>query len=289
VDRLCEVANKRKVLLSYYVQAALCSSFTALILWELWRHKRHRIAGRKIQLITDSCKASLDIFNGGLEIITLSMIAATIFIAASTSPHRDYIQILLAQELTIFSIFSVFLMVVLNDLSFPDSKRNPRLFIYLPMVALYIVELYYADWSIKNAEGVAGEALCFGDSWMALRIVGSDLRWTYFGLAWLLILVFVLLPCVCKSWLPNVSQRLLNIRRQLKVPTAIFLGLCMWGHLVNVTIARHRFVEQSGSNIEDARWTFGQVIALFTWLPVIMELYYLLRSKFIHLFAPGSD
>ena len=276
-------------MISYYVQAVLCSLFTALILRELWGLKCHRVIRSKIQLITDSCKASLDIFESGLEIITLSMIVATIVIAANPSPHRDYIQLILAQELTIFSLSSVLLVYFLKFLSFPSSKRSPRLFIYLLMLALYVVEIHYADWSMNNAEGVAGEALCFDNSWIAARRVGSALRWIYFGLVWLYVLVFLLLPLLCKSWLPNASRRLLKIRKQLNAPIAIALGLLMWSHLINVTIARHRFVEQSNSNIEDTRWTFGQVISLFTWLPVIMELYYFLRSKFIIIFTPSSD
>jgi hypothetical protein len=289
LQRVCEVTDKSQVLISYYIQAALCSLFTTLILWELWRHKFHRVSRSKIQRIIDSCKASLDIFETGLQIITLSMIVATIFIAANPSPHRDYIQLILAQELTIFSILSVLLLGFLNILSFPGSKKPPRLLIYFLMIVLYIVEVQYTDWSMDNAEGIAGEGLCFDASWMAVRKVGGAFRWIWFGLVWLYILVFVLLRWLCKSWLPNASRWLLKIRKRLNAPIAIALGLAMWSHLINVTIARYRFVEQSGSNIEDTRWSFGQVISLFTWMPVIMELYYLIRSKFIYLFAPSSD
>jgi hypothetical protein len=279
-------ADKGQVLLNYYVQAAICSLLTTLILWELWRHKRHRVAGRKIQNITDSCKASLDIFRSGLEVITLSMTVATIVIAADRSPHRDYIQLELAQELVIFSVLSVILLDVLNDLSFPDSERPSRLLTTVLIVLLYLVDMYYGDWSIQNAEGEIGEALCYDASWVALRVAGSDLRWLYSGVGCLSFLSLVILPSLCKSRLPNASKRLLKIRKHFKVPLVIAISFCMWAHLVNVTIARHRFIELSGSNIADTRWTFGQVIAVLTWQPVILELYYLLTSKSIPLFAP---
>jgi len=54
----------------------------------------------------------------------------------------------------------------------------------------------------------------------------------------------------------------------------------MWTYLVLFTEYRRLIVERAGYSQQDTRWSVGQVLALFTWAPVLVDFLYILLRKF---------
>jgi hypothetical protein len=61
--------------------------------------------------------------------------------------------------------------------------------------------------------------------------------------------------------------------------------LAMWGLLAYFTVLRHRIIKTAGGLDNEDKWSFGQILALATWVPVISEFVYIFICEFLSLYA----
>jgi len=66
----------------------------------------------------------------------------------------------------------------------------------------------------------------------------------------------------------------------MKTLCAFILFLAMWVMLSLLTALRQRFIAAAGRSNNENAWTFGQIIALATWTPVIVDFSHLYICKF---------
>jgi hypothetical protein len=52
----------------------------------------------------------------------------------------------------------------------------------------------------------------------------------------------------------------------------------MWGFLMFFTVFRGQMNSRAGASNKDSEWSFGQILGLACWVPVIVELGYILRE-----------
>jgi hypothetical protein len=56
--------------------------------------------------------------------------------------------------------------------------------------------------------------------------------------------------------------------------------LAMWGLLAYFTVLRHRIIKTAGGLDNEDKWSFGQILALATWAPVVAEYVYIFICEF---------
>ena len=93
--------------------------------------------------------------------------------------------------------------------------------------------------------------------------------WALFGLFWLL---FV--HNVFKAEAFRHNHFLDRCRRDWWFIICFLTFLGMWALLALLTVYRHTIITSAGESRDgDDRWTFGQVLALATWMPVLVEFF----------------
>jgi len=210
------------------------------------------------------------------------MIIAAIVIVANPSPYRSKAQISLAAEMTLFSFLAVLLLHTLNSVAFTSPKRSTgRSAIFILILVLFVVEGNWAPISAANATGQAWEQACGGTIFVKAVRTNFILLMIYTGFWVTWLLFFYIFPRTLKSTFPSAVSWVNAKSKYTNLAAFGFLFPIMWGHLINVTVSRHQILNGTNFNTEDTQWTFGQVVALGTWLPVVVELYYLLRRKFL--------
>ncbi|KAF6825017.1 hypothetical protein CMUS01_10001 [Colletotrichum musicola] len=67
-------------------------------------------------------------------------------------------------------------------------------------------------------------------------------------------------------------------RKMVRAWLAFTSFVLLWYMIIFITLIRQLLLDRSGSNSGDSKWTLGQFFALGAWLPVLMELWSLLRE-----------
>lgn len=73
------------------------------------------------------------------------------------------------------------------------------------------------------------------------------------------------------------SPFLKKMRQHWWMISAVITLLIMWISIALFYVLRSQFNEKTGSTNQDKKWTFGQVLAVGTWAPVLMELLLIFR------------
>ena len=278
LEQYIEETNTTYILSSYYIQATLCSLYSGLISWDYWQRKHDKAHGMLTHRITDAIKASLNVFTDAALIFSLAIVIAALH--STSNPDNSIIEVSLAQEASFFSISAVLLLITLDDLAYNDTPRRPgRYLIFLILIILWIAEGWVSSYDYPKTDWPNWESYCGFHVLPAQAIATFVLARIWFGLFWLWVLTFYAFPWLAGRWLPRAAQWL---RQHRSYTTAAYLILCMvviWALLIDITVVRQLFLEWSGSDSQDVEWSFGQVVALSTWLPVLIELGYLIASE----------
>jgi hypothetical protein len=88
------------------------------------------------------------------------------------------------------------------------------------------------------------------------------------------------------------SERLDKLRKKLEalrahwwMVVAVLSLVGMWTYLALFTRYRQLIVSKAGITQQDTRWSFGQVLALATWAPVVVDFAYIFVCESLHLGA----
>ncbi|KAK4448708.1 hypothetical protein QBC34DRAFT_102146 [Podospora aff. communis PSN243] len=234
---------------------------------------------------------SLDEFLNSAIVFALSMLAASIF-------ENSYNNLTGGEETTVYAtflsvllpLFTVFPVAILQAASRGTLRRSKlRIATWLLMIVLIVVVCVIAFTASRHLTHVES-----GGFYKVLSPQQSFEKWCapsekefsvrpalYTGaatFAFVSILWFVVIRRHSVLWIPAVGPHrgLNNIREKwwLVVAGLNFIG--MWTYLALFTRYRRLIVDRAGYSQQDTRWSVGQVLALFTWAPVVVDFLYVL-------------
>lgn len=244
--------------------------------------------------ILDSFRGSLDMFLSGAMLISVAMLGASVYSSATnvkerseTNPDLPSADAIYEMALALIaSNFSVFPVMLLYALAKHDGHRKwlhrSVLFLLwgLSVTVVYLAPRAEIDYSLRKSGRQNFDCDQRGSQyWHFVKAT----QFLIIGLPvlWLILTVFVTtgfkLPGVVEQpWV----KRWRSIWRLL---VAWINLLIMWGILGYFTHFRQKIIDAAGGLDKNDKWTFGQVLALAAWVPIIAELFYILICKLIPL------
>jgi len=270
--------------------------------------------GKRLPLsrrINDSFRGSLGSFLTASMLISIVMLAAGVYISAfgrdslrrsSSNPNQalpylssaiyDMVLSLLAG---VFSMFPVLLLYALMGRHGGDARKNKDVkggapdihrvwlrrcvlgtiwclgaaLVYLaPRGDIDYTERHDkdAEWNTDFCDQRGGVNYWRGMKAAQFLVVGAPL--TY-----LVLTTFV----VTGFWIPGIVDRpwVVKWRSVWRLGIAWLNMMAMWGLLAYFTVLRHRIITTAGGLDNEDKWSFGQILALATWVPVVAEFVYI--------------
>lgn len=286
------------------------------------RKKRKRLPLSR--RINDSFRGSLGSFLSASMLMSIVMLAAGVYISAfgrddvrrsTSNPNQslpylssaiyDMVLSLLAG---VFSIFPVLLLYALMGRHGGDSSKRKgvkggapdihRVWLRRCVLAaiwclggalVYLAPRgdidYYdrhdadASWNTDFCDQRGGTNYWRGMKAAQFLVVGAPL--TYIVLTTFLITGFGIPGVVDKPWVTKW-------RSVWRLGVAWLNMLAMWGLLGYFTVLRHRIIKTAGGLDNEDKWSFGQILALATWVPIVAEFVYIFICAFAHPSSPFS-
>ncbi|KAI0159881.1 hypothetical protein GGR52DRAFT_166046 [Hypoxylon sp. FL1284] len=291
---------------SYYLAAALATVYLfALSIGSLLAQPRRY---RVVEAFGESANTFLDaalVFSGTM------LVSATVRYTSFIRGHNDeedysYYRILAALSMSIFAITPcLVIQTVANKL----RRRLLRQVLWLAVVGLFIAaavqyfkvfdrrlfkELFPASGTYAiDTDGIQGwwkESLwlrsCSDDSVIQRLFTSWKISFGLLGinLVWLLYYVSSSIPLLrrfvgakldsvrmWKSHGTTLHARWTRLKPFLRFANGILCCAAMWLLLITFTLYRKSVQRLAPSTDKDSDWTFGQVLALATWVPVVVE------------------
>ncbi|EXF78270.1 hypothetical protein CFIO01_00265 [Colletotrichum fioriniae PJ7] len=284
------------VVVSYYLEAILATMYLIAFtihqvrrhfnknLWEKTRPKqKQRLSGR----ILDSFRGSLDMFLSGSMLIAVAMLGASVYSAATNFKERSEVNpdlpsadAIYEQALALIaSNYSVFPVMLLYALAKHDGHRKwlhrsvLALLWGLSVTVVYLAPRAEIDYKERKSGHRNFECDQRGSQYWPV-VKATQFLVIALPMIWLLLTLFVTtgfkIPgMIDKPWV----QRWRSCWRML---VAWINLLVMWGILGYFTHFRQKIINAADGIDKNDKWTFGQVLALAAWVPVIAELLYIL-------------
>ncbi|OLN87840.1 hypothetical protein CCHL11_00092 [Colletotrichum chlorophyti] len=284
------------VVASYYLEAILGTMYlVAFTIHQIRRHvnaniyqsagstKKQGFGGR----ILDSFRGSLDMFLGGAMLIAVAMLVASVYASITSRQERKQPNPELPSGEAVYEMalaliasnFSVFPVMLLYALVKHDGHRKwlhrSVLFLLwgLSAAVVYLAPRAEIDYDERKSGRQNFDCDQRGSQYWHV-VKATQFLVIALPLLWLLITVFVTtgfkIPgMVDKPWV----RRWRSCWRLL----VAWVNLCvMWGILGYFTHFRQKIINAAGGLDKNDKWTFGQVLALAAWVPVVAELIYIL-------------
>ncbi|KAK3371095.1 hypothetical protein B0T24DRAFT_305137 [Lasiosphaeria ovina] len=270
------------VMTSAWIQAVLATIFALLAAWEWFLRQKHTVAGKKLQLVFYAFNQALDVFVNGALILSLCINVAAFALMLQRQDVGDGAQLALAHDMVVFSFSACLFPAIMHEQVHGDSGRTGSRYLILFIdIILYLVVGNMAPIVSNKFESTdSWEVYCFWDIIPTERRFTGLIVWITSILFWAWVLLFFFLPWALKKPLPKVARWLKKGRKIMDVYIIGAYGFLTWYILITITVVRQLLLQRSGFGSEDLRWSFGQILSLGTWLPVLIELYYLFKSKF---------
>ena len=131
-----------------------------------------------------------------------------------------------------------------------------------------------AEWTTDFCDQRGGVNYWRGLKAAQFLVVGAPL-------AYLVLTTFV----VTGFWIPGLVDRpwVVRWRSVWRLGVAWLNMLAMWGLLAYFTLLRHRIIKTAGGLDNEDKWSFGQILALATWVPIVAEFVYIFICEFLTL------
>ncbi|KAB5517452.1 hypothetical protein GE09DRAFT_1230809 [Coniochaeta sp. 2T2.1] len=262
--------------------------------------------------INDSFRGSLGSFLSASMLISIVMLGAGVYVSAfgrdglrrsSDNPNQslpylssaiyDMVLSLLAG---VFSIFPVLLLYALMGRHGGNSSKRKkeakggapdihrvwlRRCVLAAIWCLGCALVYLAPrgdidyYERKNHDATWNNDFCDqrgrANYWRGMKAA----QWLVIGapLTYLVITIFLLTG----FGIPGIVDRpwVVKWRSVWRLGVAWLNMLAMWGLLAYFTVLRHRIIKTAGGLDNEDKWSFGQILALATWVPVMAEFVYI--------------
>ncbi|KAK7963523.1 hypothetical protein PG988_010497 [Apiospora saccharicola] len=289
------------VLVSYFIEAGLASAFAVAIALE---HSHSLLcpskAGSKLRYrcVGDSVAASLSVFFWASMLLCLGMQVASLMTIVAEYKEKDItprIQEWVGGEkyyinttyfAAVASGFSSASVILAGQLSIQGNPRRRRFIIAILVVVgvlqtatlgYYLVEDSKSLRLFSRFQNPTVLRLFMFDTWYqplqsstTFRLYLSLYSFVEFvGLVTLIVAVRYRAVNVQRKWnLPEVFKKAIEVVFQ-----ATWLAM-MWTTLALVMDQRAQLDEIDGTENPLNDWSFGQILALSTWVPVVVEFFY---------------
>ncbi|OAA59775.1 c6 zinc finger domain containing protein [Niveomyces insectorum RCEF 264] len=291
------------VMVVFYLEAVFATMYFVLLAvdqWEPFRRRPHH--RRRWTWVVGAFQESLQAFMDTGLLFAIAMLVAGVYRHGSSRLHPDKTHsIYQLTNATYIAIFSVFPPLMLQMVTHHKRRLRIRATLWLAVVALAvaIVALYF---SLTTSTGrvlnlLDRESAITDLIWEAdcepvdLRGALDDLILTACSLLALNCLVWfyhTLVPSSLRDRLRGGFHACLgrhaqkpgrygrswwdNVRRTAKIVNGVLCGLIMWALLGLFTGYRSAVLSSMGTSNSDGSWSFSQVFALATWVPVAIDL-----------------
>lgn len=291
------------MMITYYVAAIFSTVYYIVLTPELCA-----AFGRSLPWVSKGTRARYDTFVAGFReslpgsldatlLFAISMLVAAITRYVQLTLHPDKTYSLYGLMDSVFlSTFSVFPCFILQSLSHELRRRRIRLFMwFLVLVFAVTVDVLYNKHfldvfaSEDTLEAAFSNEQEFGQFvWLALcqslplmdalattlkvghgLMVANCSWWIYYVVAGL----------GGSRWRPAIQAKAGGLwkwwelaRLYLRVGNGLFCLAVMWTFLGIFTVYRADIANKAAGTDDDSEWSFGQVLALVTWIPIFVDL-----------------
>ncbi|GJC92778.1 C6 zinc finger domain containing protein [Colletotrichum higginsianum] len=287
------------VVVSYYLEGILATMYLlAFTVHQMRRHLDKNVyekprptqkqgAGERI---LDAFRGSLDIFLGGAMLISVAMLGASVYASATNFKERSesnpdlptsdsIYEMALALIASNFSVFPVMLLYALakHDGHRKWLHRSVLLLLWgLSVTVVYLAPRGEVDYALRKSGHRNFECDQRGSQyWKAVKatqflVVGLPLMWLVLTI--FLTTGFKIPGMVDRPWVKRW-------RSMWRLSVAWVNMLIMWAILAYFTQFRQKIIDAAGGLDKNDKWTFGQVLALAAWVPIVVEILYILVCK----------
>ncbi|KAL8345307.1 hypothetical protein RB601_005372 [Gaeumannomyces tritici] len=198
--------------------------------------------------------------------------------------------------------FSVLVPILLESISDALRRTHLRLILWFVVVALFSGVTAFVRILEQRLLSVDMNRLHPAHPWTRgfywwnhchdIRFYDNILRKTadagaaviFINVLWYLYALLYQIPC-CKTRFDRVGRQWLvkqlkPYRSHFRLLNAFVCGVMIWLFLGIFHLYREDVLRRAGETNKDAVWTFGQVMALATWLPVVFDLVHLLIRRY---------
>ncbi|KAF6832874.1 hypothetical protein CMUS01_06746 [Colletotrichum musicola] len=273
------------VVASLCIESLLVTAF--VVVWALrparprGRQYKHRSAERRA--VEGAFEAVLPTFYWSSAVLSLGIISGAL-IAAAPTYKRDQVM-RWKQRRAPYNLYDAHLAATAASFSLlppsiaglilqQTSGRHRRLLnaAVMPILAVLFVPLCYLTLTAKHT-GIEGIVV------MAYIRRTMSLVEDYTAIA---IAMTLTILTICESLAGVVAWKGRRAKALIYVVLA-FLLATLWTTLALLFVARNVVIEFSGGDDPQSEWGFGQVLALTTWIPVVIDFFYTLSGLERHL------
>lgn len=248
----------------------------------------------------------LDEFLNSATVFSLSLLAASVFENSyntlTSGVYATVYATLLTVVLPVFSVFPIAIVQATSRGTLRRARLRTAIWILLAVLVVVVCILAFVTLDlIRKSRSRSGGGFYTSLSpqqnfelWCAPRSEESSVRVVVslsmltFGAAALFWFVLVRdFKVLGIPFFPSSNAAILGAARRYWWLAVALVNLAgMWAFLALFTQYRRLIVERAGSSQQDSRWSVGQVLALATWAPWVVDFLYILIRKFTHLINP---
>ncbi|KAK2016735.1 hypothetical protein LZ32DRAFT_552304 [Colletotrichum eremochloae] len=284
------------VVVSYYLEGILATMYlVAFTIHQMRQHLHNNVYKKPRPIhkqgfgnrIFDAFRGSLDIFLGGAMLISVAMLGASVYAGATNVEERTGANPDLPSPDSIYetalaliaSSFSVFPVMLLYALAKHDGHRKwlhrSVLFLLwgLSVTVVYLAPRGELDYQLRKSGQRNFDCDQRGSQYWHV-VKATQFLVVAIPLLWLVITVFL----TTGFRIPGMVDRpwVKRWRSMWRLMIAWINMLIMWGILVYFTIFRQKIIDAADGLDKNDEWTFGQVLALAAWAPILAEIFYIL-------------
>ncbi|KAF2748772.1 hypothetical protein M011DRAFT_466545 [Sporormia fimetaria CBS 119925] len=286
----------RGMLSTYIVQASLTTIYATVIIamrlgWLPDKQVRKSVRMRGLSAIKHSTRTFLD----ASLVFSISMLVAAI-VTYSRALYKDATQpstyaSLTTSYLSIYAVLPTLLLQICASNSLRRTKWRATVWGLIAALTSAVVALFY--WLPYLPEQADEDGVAYRDSTGRYRLINdpeSQIKWealcvdtamtrNFRTIIMALVIglfvasgVSVILICTPESWRPKTIAK---VWKHLWITTALICFVGMWVSLGYFLFFRELFNGKGGASNKDREWSFGQVLSMANWAPVVIEFVYI--------------
>lgn len=271
-------------MISSWIQAVLstllCISFT----WSMRLKGRKISPGRKLSWIFELLGTITGPFLNTCLLLSVAMNIAAIVVIASRNYLGEVTQVTLAFQLGLFSNYSLIFLELAHDFMYAESGCEGSLPFGISVSNMILaLVMFCLALTSQSTDYIRSpwEINCSLDIILQLRRITLRAMMAINSSLIITTIIFRLSPSLLdKCRCLGAAETLRRWRRVSKWALVWSMCLFMWFMLVMVTVLRQLLLKKSGYNSEDTSWSFGQILALGTFLPLVVEAVYICKGMF---------
>ncbi|PSN60828.1 hypothetical protein BS50DRAFT_625831 [Corynespora cassiicola Philippines] len=299
----------RGMITSYWIQCALVTIFFAFHAAARfgWSPKPKTVSHRLLSTFQESTRPFLDTS----MLFCMAVQSATIFVLSVNLQQKDLTPTITTVSSAFISIYTLFPPIVLHNCAAEHLRRRKGrrcVWALLAAMTAAVCGLYFSNpqspWRRKTWKDIKvltknantfeqlGDIMLREDpshqrKWDAMCLAKEDaLRangafvGTIGSLLFLLVLGLLFVRNILRIPMLNSERRpaLQSLRKHWQFLSSILAFLAMWTSLAIFFWFRRVSNKSAGEKSGDREWGFGQIIAIATWMPVLLELLTILRK-----------